>query len=131
MEIRFGERTFYFMIMASVLSLIVGGVYAIGSGDPTLHGHDFGEMEFPDCSDGEILTMKGGVWSCGINGILSGGGYEFGGDGCILLWGDAFCDEFDRIDCPLGYDKQKSGETFVFITVTDWSWDHYVCAKSP
>jgi len=57
--INFSKRWLYTLIAIGILAIIGVGVYAVAG-----VSHNLDELNLPSCSDGQVLGMSGGVWSC-------------------------------------------------------------------
>ena len=55
----------YSLIVFGVLLLVAGGIVAAVDGtQPRVMGHTLGEIEFPGCTNGQVLKYQGGTWVC-------------------------------------------------------------------
>ncbi len=62
-KIEVGRRLYFLIIACLVLIGILGIVYAYGSGNPSLHGHDAGEISgLPVVSNGSSLNVYDSGW---------------------------------------------------------------------
>ena len=72
-NINISNKTFYLLIAILAVLVVSGVAFAIGGTNPTVMGHDIGEIAVPSsgCADGKVLKVSSGVWACGD--VSSGG----------------------------------------------------------
>ena len=75
-----------------VILLGVGAVYAYGSGNPQVMGHNVKEIQLPACGEGKFLVKTADSWGCGTPAVPAsttainyayGGRYTMAGSSCI------------------------------------------------
>jgi len=78
--INFSKRWLYTFIAIGILAIIGVGVYAVAGVSHTLD-----EVNLPSCSDGQVLGMSGGSWSC-VEMPSGGGGITEEVDPTVKSW---------------------------------------------
>lgn len=72
-NITVSNKVFYAFVFVFAALIISVGVYAFNSGAaPSAMGHSLGEIEVPaGCTDGQVLKLVGGVWTCHSEDVSS------------------------------------------------------------
>jgi hypothetical protein len=92
-EIYIENRILYLGAFMVLTFGFMGIVFAYGTGDPTVNGHDMGELDIWSCNEGDLLRYNGTEWVCGNGGVVVGG---YGDD--FSCWGEGVCTS----GCPAG-----------------------------
>lgn len=79
--LEFKKRDFLWVVPL-VLVLVIGFGVAINSGDYAVQGHDLGELDMPDCLEGQVIVKTAGGWGCDVMPSGSGSGSS-GGSGSL------------------------------------------------
>jgi len=64
-NLNFGNKTFYIIIILAVILVVGGFVIAYGENNPPVMGHSLGELDASQCANGQVLKKTSGVWACG------------------------------------------------------------------
>jgi hypothetical protein len=71
-QINIEKKDLYILTALMILLMGTTMIIAFGSNNPTLNGHDLGEIQLPNCAEGQVLKLTSGNWVCGTD--ISGGG---------------------------------------------------------
>ena len=119
MKIEVDIKKKYFFTLLSlfiVLSVVAVGV-AFGTNNPAEFGHTLGEVQLPACTEGQVLKVVGGVWTCGSSGAVT----SVSGTGDIVVSGTG-----DRI---VKLNAQSCGSGNVIEGVD--SSGNFICSSAP
>jgi hypothetical protein len=141
-KIHFTNRWLYFLITLGILALVGVGVYAVDTSKAWHSAEDIDFSDAPDgtipstaisnCSEGEILKMIEGVWTCAPDSYITGwceeqreyGEYQSSCYDQLSVF-PAYCHDSwgggDECRCQEGYNKlrllsfEDAGGTWHFI----------------
>ncbi len=64
-KINFSNKWLYILIGVIIFTLFCAGVYAFGTSNPEVFGHNINEVGFPtNCQIGQFLKWEGSSWVC-------------------------------------------------------------------
>ena len=69
LNIHLSNKVFYSFLAVFIVAVFGVGIYAYGTSNPSDFGHSLGEVDFPSCSDGQVLKYSSGSLSCGSDDV--------------------------------------------------------------
>ncbi len=138
------KKDFWLFSSIIVFLIGVGVVIAYGSGDPSLNGHDAGEIMVN--IDGSSISLQEAIdsgslinsnyqvdSSIQVNGsIIGGGSISYSGSYTCSNWGAGICPSMYSNDliCPANSSKRQTG---YYVYSDSWGSTHstkyYICVK--
>ena len=102
--INFSNKTLYALIGIFAILIVSGVVYAYGSSNPSVMGHNLGEVQMPSCSEGQVLKYTSGAWNCGADNagtafkiVKYGDGQRCSGDQLYSVWCPSWGGDGNRV----------------------------------